>query len=161
MRFQIGNFAKIRVAIVAMGLMMVGSAPAGTMGGGGGMMGGMMGGGPGGGSANAEVTAKREKSDKPSTGVAGKWVGKDGDNEIKLEIKVDGPKFTGTIENSQFPGPVEFKDGKIEGNKISFGYVRQVGGQDSKISWTGTLSGDELKLKREVGGGGGMPGGGR
>jgi len=151
---------------------MGGNAPAGTMGGGGGMMGGgpggggmmggMMGGGaPGGGSANAEVTAKREKSDKPSTGVAGKWVGKDGDNEIKLEIKVDGSKFTGTIENSQFPGPVEFKDGKIEGNKISFSYVRQMGGQDSKISWTGTLSGDELKLKREVGGGGGMPGGGR
>jgi hypothetical protein len=34
-------------------------------------------------------------------------------------------------------------------------------GQDMKISWTGTLSGDEIKLKREAGSGGGMPGGGR
>jgi enterochelin esterase-like enzyme len=133
------------------------------MGGGAGMPG--MGGGAAGGSANAEYTAKREKSDKPSTGVAGKWVAKDGDSEIKLEIKVEGSKFSGTIENSQFPGPIEFKDGKIEGNKISFTYVRQMSGQDMKISWTGTLSGDELKLKREAAGGGapgggGMPGGG-
>jgi enterochelin esterase-like enzyme len=137
------------------------------MGGGGGMgmpgMGG--GGGAAGGSANAEYTAKREKSDKPSTGVAGKWLAKEGDNEIKLELKVEGSKFTGTIDNSQFPGAVEFKDGKIEGNKISFSYVRQMSGQDMKISWTGTLSGDELKLKREAAGGGapgggGMPGGG-
>jgi dienelactone hydrolase len=37
-----------------------------------------------------------------------------------------------------------------------------MGGQDTKISWTGTLSGDEIKLIREVagGGGGGMRGGG-
>jgi enterochelin esterase-like enzyme len=113
---------------------------------------GMMGGG-------VEYTAKRVTSDRPSTGIAGKWLAKDGDNEIKLEFKAEGSTFTGTLENSQMPGAVEFKDGKIEGDKISFSYVRQVNGQDMKISWTGTLSGDEIKLKREVGGG--MPGGGR
>ena len=69
--------------------------------------------------------------------------------------------MTGTLDNSQMPGAIEFKDGKIEGDKISFNYVRQMNGQDMKISWTGTLSGDEIKLKREAGGGGGMPGGGR
>jgi hypothetical protein len=58
------------------------------------------------------------------------------------------------------PGAIEVKDGKIEGDKISFDYVRQMMGQDMKISWTGTLSGDEIKLKREAAGGG-MPGGGR
>jgi enterochelin esterase-like enzyme len=130
----------------------------GGMGAGRGMTGGrgMMGGG-----ANVEYTAKREKSDKPSTGAAGKWLIKDGDNEIKLEFKVEGSVLTGTLINSQMPGAIEFKDGKIEGDKISFSYVRQTNGQDMKISWTGTLSGDEIKLKREVGGGGGMPGGGR
>jgi hypothetical protein len=76
-----------------------------------------------------------------------------------MEIKVEGSKLSGTIENTQFPGAIEFKDGKLEGNTISFSYMRQVGGQDMKISWTGTLSGDELKLKRSVGGG--MPGGER
>jgi hypothetical protein len=76
-------------------------------------------------------------------------------------LKVESSKFTGTLENSQMPGAMEFKDGKIEGNNISFSYLRQMNGQDMKISWTGALSGDELKLKREAGGGGGMPGGGR
>jgi enterochelin esterase-like enzyme len=130
----------------------------------GGMDGGRgMTGGPGsmGGGTNVEYTAKREKSDKPSTGPAGKWLIKDGDNEIKLEFKVEGSKLTGTLDNSQMPGAIEFKDGKIEGDKISFSYVRQMNGQDMKISWTGTLSGDEIKLKREAGGGGGMPGSGR
>ncbi len=111
-----------------------------------------------GGGANVELTAQRVKSDVPATGVAGKWLAKEGDNDVKLEIKVDGSKLSGTIENTQFPGVIEFKDGKLEGNAISFDYMRQVGGQEMKISWTGTLSGDELKLKRSVGGG--MPGGG-
>ena len=66
-----------------------------------------------------------------------------------------------TTDNPQMPGAIEFKDGNIEGDKISFSYVRQANGQDMKISWTGTLSGDEIKLKRESAGGGGMPGGGR
>jgi hypothetical protein len=74
-----------------------------------------------------------------------------------LEIKVDGSKLTGTLVNPQMPGTIEFKDGKIEGDNISFDYVRQMNGQDIKILWTGTLSGDEIKLKRGVG----MPGGGR
>jgi predicted esterase len=114
---------------------------------------------PGGG-ANAEITATREKTDKPSTGASGKWLAKDGSNEIKLELKAEGSKFTGTLDNSQFPGAVELKDGKIEGDKISFNYVRQMNGQDSKIAWTGTLSGNEMKLKREIGGGPGGAGGG-
>jgi hypothetical protein len=114
---------------------------------------------PGGGSANVELTAKRDTSQGPSTGVAGKWIAKEGDNDVKLDIKVDGSKLSGTIENTQFPGPIAFKDGKLEGNTIAFSYMRLVGGQEMPISWTGTLSGDELKLKRSVGGG--MPGGPR
>jgi enterochelin esterase-like enzyme len=122
-----------------------------------------MGGGRGGmtTSANTEITAKREKSDKASTGVAGKWIAKDGENEIKIEFKVDGAKLSGTLENSQMPGAVEFKEGKIEGDKISFGYVRQMNGQDFKMSWTGVIAGDEIKLKREAAGGGMPPVGGR
>jgi predicted esterase len=137
-------------------------AAAGAPAGGGslGGFGGMMGGGAtsGGTGANAEFTAKRQKSDKPSTGAAGKWLIKDSENEIKLELKVEGSKLTGTYENPQIPGIIEIKDGKIEGDKISFNYTRQMTGQDMKISWTGTLSGDEIKLKRDAAGG--APGGG-
>jgi enterochelin esterase-like enzyme len=109
--------------------------------------------------ANAEFTAKRVTGDRPSTGIAGKWVVKDGNNEIRLEFKVEGPQLKGTLENTQMPGAIEFMDGKIEGDKISFDYVRQMNGQDIKIIWTGTISGDEIKLRRGVGGG--MPGPGR
>jgi hypothetical protein len=113
---------------------------------------GMMGGG-----ANADFTAKREQGGNPSSGAAGKWLIKDGDNEMKLELKVDGSKLTGTLVNPQMPGAIEIKDGKIEGDKISFDYVRQMNGRDIKILWTGVLAGDEIKLKRGVG----TPGDGR
>jgi hypothetical protein len=124
----------------------------GGMGPGRGMGPGMMGGG-----ASSEFTARRENGGNPSTGAAGKWIIKDGENEIKLELKVDGSKLTGTIVNPQMPGAIEIKNGKIEGDKISFDYVRQMTGQNITIVWTGTLAGDEMKLKRGVG----MPGGGR
>jgi hypothetical protein len=113
-----------------------------------------------GGGFNAELAANREKTDKPSAGAAGKWLIKDNSNEMKLDLKAEGSKLTGTYENSQNPGAVEIKDGKIEGDKISFNYVRQFNGQDMKVSWTGTLSGDVMKLKREIAGGGGMRAGG-
>jgi enterochelin esterase-like enzyme len=120
----------------------------------GGMGGGMMGGG---GNANVEFTAKRDAGNT-SKGLAGKWIMKDGENDIKLDLKVDGSKLSGTIENTQMPGAIEFKDGKVEGNNISFKYVRSMSGQDFDIEWTGTLSGDELKVKRQLAGG---MGGGR
>lgn len=115
-------------------------------------------GAPGGGGGNAEYTAKRVSGDASSKGVAGKWVAKDGDNELKLDLKVEGSKLSGTFENTQMPGVIEFKDGKIEGDVISFEYVRQMNGQDFPVKWTGTLSGDELKLKRELAGGMGRGG---
>jgi hypothetical protein len=110
---------------------------------------GMPGGGMGG--TNSEFTAKRSGS---STGAAGKWIIKDGDNELTLVIKADGSKLSGSLDNPSMGGAVEFNDGKLEGDKISFSYMRQ----NMKILWTGTLSGNEIKLKREVGGG--MPGAG-
>jgi spore coat protein H len=128
---------------------------------------GMGGGGDGGfggvDGTTAEYVAKRVKSEKPSTAAEGKWLIKNWEKEIKLEFKVEGVKLTGTIDHSQLPGTIEIKDGKIEGDKISFNYVRRMDGQDFKMLWTGTLSGDEIKFKREYvsvgpGGGGGQGG---
>jgi hypothetical protein len=140
-----------------------GGAPAGGGPGGGGPGGGMGMGGFGGGAPSggaSEFVGKREKSEKATTGVAGKWLIKDNDTEIKIELKVEGAKVTGTLDNSQMPGAVEIKDGKIEGNKVSFHIVRQMNDQDMKVPWSGTLSGDEMKFKRESTGGGGMGMGG-
>jgi len=124
---------------------------------------GAMPGTPPGMNAGAELIAERDKSDKPSKGAAGKWIIKDGNNEIKLDFAVKGAELTGTFENSQMPGAIAIEDGAIEGDRISFNLVRRMAGQEMKISWTGTLSGDEIKFKRGFSGGGmggRMPGGG-
>ncbi len=120
-------------------------------------------GAPGGRADNSEFTARRDNGNSVSKGISGKWLIKDGGNEIKLNFEVEGSKLTGTIENTQMPGAIEFKEGMIDGNYISFSYTRQMGGQGFNVKWTGTLSGDELKLKRGLGGfgGGRISGGGR
>lgn len=59
------------------------------------------------------------------------------------------------------PGPVEIKDGKIDGDNVSFTILRKIGETGMKIVWKGAIAGDEIKFKREVAGGGmGGPGGG-
>jgi hypothetical protein len=44
---------------------------------------------------------------------------------------------------------IEAKDGKIDGNNISFSMVINFG-EDIKLDYKGVLSGDELKLKWEA-----------
>jgi glucan biosynthesis protein len=97
-----------------------------------------------------------------AAGLDGKWQGTQGENTLTYIFKVDGEKLTGTIENSQIPGPIEIQDGKVKGNEISFNIKRDIQGTQIQANWTGMLAGDELKLTRTTaggGGGGGAPGG--
>ena len=90
---------------------------------------------------------------------AGKWAIKAGEADIILTLKVDGTTATGTLDNSQV-GPTDIKEGKIEGDTISFYVVRKMGESDIKITWKGTIAGDEIKFTRASQGGAGGPGGG-
>ena len=101
--------------------------------------------------------------------VAGKWVAQapsgQGTSEITLIFKVDGTTLTGTLDNSQMPGAIEIKDGKIQDNDISFHVLRNFGENERKVVWKGKASGDEIRFTREIeggmmGGGPGGPGGG-
>ena len=93
--------------------------------------------------------------------IAGKWTAQAQGADMTLVFKVEGTKLTGTIENSQAPGPVEIKDGKIDGDNVSSTVIRKFGEMEMKIVWQGKIAGDEIKFKREVAGGGmGGPGGG-
>jgi hypothetical protein len=94
--------------------------------------------------------------------IAGKWTAQAQGSDITMDFKVEGTILTGTLENSQMPGAVDIKDGKIDGDNISFAIVRKMGETEMKIVWKGKIAGDEIKFKREVAGGGGMggPGGG-
>lgn len=81
---------------------------------------------------------------------AGKWTASVDQQMISFDFKVDGGKLTGTIENSAAPGPVEIKDGKIEGDKISFHIVRNLNNAETKVLWSGTASGGEIRFTRQT-----------
>jgi hypothetical protein len=89
---------------------------------------------------------------------AGKWTAQAQGTEITLTFKVDGNTLTGTVDNPQ-AGPADIKEGKIDGDMISFTVVRKMGENEMKITWKGKIAGDEIKFKREAQGGMGGPGG--
>lgn len=100
--------------------------------------------------------------------ISGKWKGEapgsEGNVELILTFKVEGTKLTGTLDNPEV-GSADIKDGKVEGEAVSFHLDRNVNGMDMKIIWKGTISGeDEIKFKRtwemRGGFGGGAAGGG-
>ena len=80
---------------------------------------------------------------------AGKWTAQAGDVVITLTFKVDGNTLTGAVDNPQ-AGPTDIKEGKIDGDNISFHVVRKLGENDVKITWKGKAAGDEIKFTREA-----------
>lgn len=83
-----------------------------------------------------------------AAGIDGKWTGTVGQSEITFEFKTQGEKVTGTLDNAAQPGPVELKDLKVKGDEVSFHVLRTLNNAETKVEWTGKLSGDELKLQR-------------
>jgi hypothetical protein len=97
---------------------------------------------------------------------AGKWVAHvpavqgQAESDITFVFKVDGGNLTGTLNNSAQPGDVEIKEGKVNGDELSFSLTRNIGGADMKVLWKGTMAGDEIKFTRSLQGGAGPGGGG-
>jgi hypothetical protein len=91
--------------------------------------------------------------------IAGKWTAQAQGADITMNFKVEGPLLTGTLENSQMPGAIDIKDGKIDGDNISFTILRKMGETEMKIVWKGKIVGDEIKFKRELASGDAMTGG--
>ena len=83
--------------------------------------------------------------------LTGKWTATAVGNNVAvtLDLKVAGNVVTGAILNPQ-SGPAEIKDGKIEGDKISFHVVRTANGATNKILWQGTIEGEEIHFTRGV-----------
>ncbi len=75
----------------------------------------------------------------------GAWKGSmdtpNGPMEIKMNLKAEGPALTGTVTVMEQDSKIE--NGKIDGDKVSFEVNPP---QFSKVTYAGTLSGDELKL---------------
>jgi hypothetical protein len=80
--------------------------------------------------------------------VAGRWIGQvpaaqgQAESAITFIFKVDGDNLTGTLNNSQQPGDVELKEGKVTGDDLIFSLTRNIGGTDMKVVWKGKITGD-------------------
>jgi len=77
--------------------------------------------------------------------VTGTWIGsfetQMGAMENTIVIKTVSP-LAGTVATPQFPA-VAMEDAKLEGDKISFHVTTDYG----KVSYSGTVTADEMKLK--------------
>ena len=90
--------------------------------------------------------------------VDGKWTasmpGRQGNTmEVTFTFKADGSKLTGTMSNPR--GESEIKDGKIDGENISFNQTFERGGNSMTIVYKGKVKGDTIEFSREMQGGGG------
>ena len=80
------------------------------------------------------------------------------DSQIGLQkytftLKQDGTNLTGKA-NSEINGEkreTELREGKVNGDKVSFVELLNFQGNDLRIAYTGRIATDELKLTREVG----------
>lgn len=87
--------------------------------------------------------------------IDGKWTGSiagpDGGQGFPASytFKADGNTLTGTSlgpDNGQIP----IKNGKIDGNNISFSISFDMGGQEMKMDFKGVLSGDQIKMSFDM-----------
>lgn len=85
--------------------------------------------------------------------VTGKWTaetqGPNGPRTQNMEFKVEGGKLTGSMAGRQGDTPIS--EGKIDGDKISFKVVREMNGNTMTMSYSGTVSGDEIKFTVDSG----------
>ena len=89
--------------------------------------------------------------------LVGKWTA-EFDTQVGLqkyvyEFKADGDKLTGkaTFERSMGNGEVELRSIKLSGDDLSFVEQLSMEGNEIPITYTGKITGDEIKFTRNVG----------
>jgi hypothetical protein len=92
--------------------------------------------------------------------IDGKWTGKYNSGmgdpmNMEYTFKADGDKLTGTTIGGANGEQIAIKNGKIDGDKISFSVSVDMMGQEMSFDYKGELKGDKLKLKFDMGGQGG------
>ncbi len=85
--------------------------------------------------------------------VDGKWAGTistpGGDFPVTFEFKADGAKLTGTTRRPDGRS-LSIKDGKIEGEKITFVVSLDFGGMPLDINYSGIMAPAEMKMSADV-----------
>lgn len=86
--------------------------------------------------------------------ISGQWTAtfntQVGEQHYTFTFKVDGEKLTGTAKSDN--GNVTIENGTVKGDDVSFVENLDYQGQKLVITYTGKVSGDEIKFTRDVGG---------
>jgi hypothetical protein len=84
-----------------------------------------------------------------AAGVDGDWTGSldspNGPVQIDYSFKSDGTKLTGTTTGPD-GAKLAIKDGKIDGNNISFAVEADFGGGPTTLKYTGVVAADSIAL---------------
>lgn len=88
--------------------------------------------------------------------VSGAWSaqipGRGGETrEATFVFKQEGAELTGTVSGRQGDTPIA--DGKVDGDSISFTVTRNFNGNEVKLMYKGTVSGNEIKFTQQREGG--------
>ena len=73
-----------------------------------------------------------------------------GEQHYTYTFKVDGEKLTGTAKSDN--GTTDIQNGTVKGDDVSFVENLDSQGQKLAITYTGKISGDEIKFTRDVAG---------
>ncbi len=89
-----------------------------------------------------------------ATDITGQWTAtfttQIGEQSYTYTFKVDGEKLTGTAKSAN--GNVTIENGTVKGDDVSFVENLDYQGQKLAITYTGKISGDEIKFTRDVAG---------
>ena len=85
--------------------------------------------------------------------ISGKWTAsfdtQIGKQDYTYEFVVKDAKLTGKMKSNL--GESDVLDGKVDGDKVTFGEILKFEGMEVKITYTGTVvSADEIKFTRNV-----------
>jgi hypothetical protein len=87
--------------------------------------------------------------------ITGNWKaaaeGPNGAMERTFAFKQQGTTLTGETVSSML-GKSVIKDGKVEGDNVTFSITADFNGNSMTITYTGKISGNEIKLKSDAGG---------
>ncbi|MGD0101941.1 MAG: hypothetical protein ABSC60_16500 [Acidobacteriota bacterium] len=83
--------------------------------------------------------------------ISGTWIARTPNFNVTMVFKVEGTTLTGTVRTHP-SDEAEIKDGKINGNKISFYIERMKHQKMVKVRFKGTIVGEEINLTRNENG---------
>lgn len=92
----------------------------------------------------------------PKADITGQWTSTFetmvGAQSYTYDFVLKDGKLTGKMKGDLSDAPADVKDGKVEGDKVTFGETLIFQGMEIQIAYSGTItSADEIKLTRHVG----------